>query len=235
MDNNTLTKKNFLYDQNFCLQNHDKTCWSTEINQILTRDNLLFSIDNSPPKLVIKMLHDSLLKKDIVLFRTKCLAATKLRTYNTLFSRFVSHMSTVKFTRLGLPFIVRKQLAQLRLGVLPLKIETDCFFKIPLNERFCRQPKCLNITNSQEIKPVENETHFMLHCPQYSDLRQHLYSSIPIPNFEQLNDNNKFIRMLTHDSVTRLVGQYIVKAFDVRICRYVSSHLYQNNNQSIGE
>ena len=54
---------------------------------------------------------------------------------------------------------------------------------------------------------------------QYSDLRQHLYSSIPIPNFEQLNDNNKFICMLTHDSVARLVGQYIVKAFDVRICR----------------
>ena len=115
------------------------------------------------------------------------------------------------------PFIVRKRLAQLRLGVLPMKIETDCFLKIPLNERFCLQPKCLKITNGQEIKPVENYSHFMLHCNQYSNLRQHLYSSMSIPNFEQINDNDKFICLLIHDSVARLVGQYIINAFDVRI------------------
>ena len=216
MDDNRLTKKIFLHDQNFCLENQDKTCWSTEVNQIQTRNNLLFSIDSCQPKLGVKLLHDSLLKKDLVVFRTNCLAATKLRTYNTLFSPFVPHLSTVKFTRLCLPFIVRKRLAQLRLGVLPLKIETDRFLKIPANERYCMQPKCVNITDSQENKYVEDERHFLLHCNQYQNLR-HLYSSMPT-NFEQFSENDKFIYLLTNDSVSRLVGQFIVNAFDVRIC-----------------
>ena len=100
MDNTRLKKQIFLYDQNFCSENQDKTCWSTEVNKILTRNNLLFSINNYQPKLGIQILHDSLLKKDLVVFRTNCLSATKLRTYNTLFSPLVPHMTTVSFTRL---------------------------------------------------------------------------------------------------------------------------------------
>ena len=179
---------------------------------------VLFSINNYQPKLGIQILHDSLLEKDLVVFRTNCLSATKLRTYNTLFSPFVPHLNTVKYTRLCLPFIVRKRLAQLRLGVLPLKIETDRYLKIPVSERQCTQPKCLNTTDRQENKLVEDERHFMLHCNQYQNLRQHLYSSVPTPNFEQLSDNDKFIYLLTNDSVSRLVGQFIVNAFDARIC-----------------
>ena len=121
MDNNRLTKKIFLYDQKFCSENQDKTCWSTEINKILSRNNLLFSVDLSQPKLSVQMLHDSLYNKDLVMFRNKCLAATKLRTYNTLFSPFVPHLSTSMYSRSCLPFILRKRLAQLRLGLLPLK------------------------------------------------------------------------------------------------------------------
>ena len=161
MDNTRLTKQIFLYDQNFCSENQDKTCWSTEVNKILSRNNLLFSINNYQPKLGIQILHDSLLEKDLVVFRTNCLSATKLRTYNTLFSPFVPHLTTVKFTRLCLPFIVRKRLAQLRLGVLPLKIETDRYLKIPVSERHCTQPKCVNITDRQENKLVEDERHLM--------------------------------------------------------------------------
>ena len=214
MDDNRLTKKIFLHDQKFCSENLDKTCWSTELNQILNRNNLLFSVDSSQPKLSVQMLYDSLFNKDLAMFRSKCLAATKLRTYNTLFSPFVPHLSTVKYTRSCLPFILRKRLAQLRLGVLPLKIETDRFLKIPAHERLCIQPKC--ISQNHENKPVEDEYHFLLHCRQYSDLRQHLYSNIPAPNFINLSDNDKFVYLLTNVSVARLVGQFITNAFDAR-------------------
>ena len=50
------------------------------------------------------------------------------------------------YTRLCLPFIVRKRLSQLRLGVLPLRIESDryCRVKVDAKDRFCKQPKCEN-------------------------------------------------------------------------------------------
>ena len=219
MENNRLTKKIFLYDQNFCSENQDKTCWSTEVNNILNRNNLLFSIDNHSPKIAVQMLKDSLLQKDLHMFRTKCLVAPKLRTYNTLFSPFVPHMTSVMFTGACLPFIVRKRLTQLRLGVLPLKIETDRFLKIPANERFCTQPKCVNTTNINGEKSIENEIHFLLHCNQYSDLRNHLFSHLTLPNFHQLSDTDKFIFLLTNASVARLVGQFITNAFDARPCK----------------
>ena len=68
MDNNRLTKKIFLHDQKFCSENLDKTCWSTELNQILSRNNLLFSVDASQPKLSVQSLHNSLFNKDLVMF-----------------------------------------------------------------------------------------------------------------------------------------------------------------------
>ena len=217
MDNNRLTKKIFLHDQKFCSENLDKTCWSTELNQILSRNNLLFSVDASQPKLSVQSLHNSLFNKDLVMFRTKCLAATKLRTYNTLFSPFVPHLSTVKYTRSCLPFILRKRLAQLRLGVLPLKIETDRFLKIPANQRFCIQPQCTN--QNHENKPIDDEYHFLLHCNQYSELRQHLYSNVAAPNFKHFSDKDKFLYLLTNASVARQVGQFISTAFDARPCK----------------
>ena len=66
---------------------------------------------------------------------------------------------------------------------------------------------------------LEDEIHFLLHCNQYSDLRQHLYSSIVIPNFEQFSDNDKFIYLVTNAATARLVGQFIANEFDARPCK----------------
>ncbi len=120
--------------------------WVTEIKQIMTRNNLVFSVDTVPPKLLCKNLEIVLLSKDKLMFKNQCLKSPKLRTYNSLFSPFDDQCLSENFSRLCLPFIVRKRLAQLRLGVLPLRIETDRYqrVKIGANERYCKQPKCSN-------------------------------------------------------------------------------------------
>ena len=63
---------------------------------------------------------------------------------------------------------------------------------------------------------VENEFHFLLKCKQYDQLRIVLFSRLSCPEFDQLNDQNKFCYMLSRTSVARIVGQFIIDAFDYR-------------------
>ena len=93
-------------------------------------------------------------------------------------------------------------LSQLRLGVLPLRVETDRYqrVKIDASERYCKQPKCTNNDVAAAVKTfeIENEFHFLVKCKQYDQLRIVLFSHLSCPEFDQLNDQNKFCYMLTH-------------------------------------
>ena len=215
-----LTKKIYIHDQFFMNQNPNFQCWSSEIRQIIARNDLIFDIESVPSKVICKNLENSLLQKDVAMFRTQCLRSPKLRTYNSLFSVFVDNCIIVNYSRLCLPFIVRKRLSQLRLGVLPLRIETDRYqrVKVDASQRFCKQPKCTNNDVNTAVKTfeVENEFHFLVQCKQYEHLRNVLFSRLSCPEFDQLNEQNKFCYMLTRAHIARLVGQFIVDAFDNR-------------------
>ena len=56
MPDDRLTKQIFICDQYFMQQNPNLQCWSSEIKQITLRNNLVFSLDNVPPKLLCKNL-----------------------------------------------------------------------------------------------------------------------------------------------------------------------------------
>ena len=158
------------------------------------------------------MLQTSMLVKDKLKFRQDCSWSEILHSYNILFSPFRDHDLAIQYTRKSLPFIVRKRLCQLRLGCLPLKIHTDRFKKeiIPPDKRFCTQSKCdKNIV-------VENELHFLCTCKQYTALRTTLYSKIEIPGFINFPKVEQFRYLLTTSSISNIVGQFIVDAFDIR-------------------
>ena len=216
MSNNRLTKQIFLYDQFFSKSSPNLDTWSNEVMQILSRNNLFFVVNSVAPKLAIKMLQDSLLTKDCANFTKECSKLPKLRTYNHIVSPFISH-DAVHYTRLCLPFIVRKRLAQLRLGVLPLRIETDRYkrVKIPPERRFCIQPNCANL-NTNFV--VEDERHFLICCDQYKNLRLKLFADVSIcfPDFVLLSDYEKFNFLLTKSNIAKIVGQFIINAFDQR-------------------
>ena len=117
------------------------------------------------PKLFAK-IQKILCQKRTFLFKTQCSKSPKLRTYNSLFSVFDDQKLSNSYTRLCLPFIVRKRLSQLRLGVLPLRIESDRFsrVKVDAKNRFCRQPLCkkFTVTTHSDQLEVENEFHFLI-------------------------------------------------------------------------
>ena len=104
---------------------------------------------------------------------------------------------------------------------MPIRIETDRYTRpiVHRDQRYCLQPKCENILSnlSDDAKHIENEYHFIMNCSQYDQLRSEMFAQIQAVEFPQMNDDAKFIFLLTTQSVAKLVAQFIVNAFDVRL------------------
>ena len=87
--------------------------------------------------------------------------------------------------------------------ILPLRVETGRFKNEPLSERkcmFCDQ------------ESVEDEFHFILHCPKYNIERQNLLE-IYLSNL--VGDNVAKLNALMQQAV-RPLAKYIHKAFQKR-------------------
>ena len=221
MENCRLTKKIYLYDQYLSQCNPQLSTWSNEIADIVSKNNLSDVVFTQPPKIVLSLLESSLVSRDQFKFRSDCLKSDKLRTYNSLFTSNNPYFSVISYTRLCLPFILRKRLAQLRLGCLPIRIETDRYTRpiVHRDQRYCLQPNCDNTVSnlSDNAKHIENEYHFIMKCSQYDQLRSEMFAQIQAVEFSQMNDDAKFIFLLTTQSVAKLVAQFIVNAFDARL------------------
>ena len=106
-------------------------------------------------------------------------------------------------------FIERKIISQLRLGVIPLRLETARFLRplIPEKERVC-------YCTSGE---VENEVHFLFYCSKYSDLRTAWLNKLNLPDdFQTLGNYEKMSVVLNRSENVKPTAQYLVAAMDLR-------------------
>ena len=85
----------------------------------------------------------------------------------------------------------RSLTARLRLGILPIAIETGRFTNTPLNERNCFY--C--------VKENEDELHFVCQCKLYSHYREKLFESMlkSCSNFKDLSDKEKFLKIMEYN------------------------------------
>ena len=120
----------------------------------------------------------------------------------------------------------RSLIAQLRSGILPLRIETGRyqnimdnntgrFRKLKVEERVCMLCKTNN---------TEDEIHFVCHCNVYNELRNNLYAQISanFENFNEMPDEEKFVYIMCHE--LKLFSEYISEAWKLR-----SDLLYNGN------
>ena len=77
----------------------------------------------------------------------------KLRFY----ASFKNKLSVANYVLYNLSPSERSIMAQIRLGILPLEVETGHFHNVKLEDRIC------NICN----EGVEDESHFMFECTLY--------------------------------------------------------------------
>ena len=118
-------------------------------------------------------------------------------------------------------FLTRQQrslLAQLRAGILPLRIETGRFNnikdsvtgkyrKLRPDERLCEMCK---------DGLIEDEFHFVCVCSIYKNIRDELYCNVTLkdPNFCDMNNLEKFNYLLNYEY--KLLSDYLVKAWNKR-------------------
>ena len=123
------------------------------IKQLFNEQNIFETYANKSPCII----------QDVNLFyKTKSNRETldeinsklKLRTYRL----FKDNVSTEGYVKYSVHRKKRPLMAQFRLGVLPLKIESGRYQNMPEEQSTC--DTCRNT--------VENETHFIFDCPQYS-------------------------------------------------------------------
>ncbi len=107
-----------------------------------------------------------------------CARKPKLCTYVT----FKDGPVTASHISCNMPKYERSLISQLRLGILPLRIETGRYSKLETKDRLCL------LCNSNE---VEDESHFLFKCNFYSTLRFKLETDIGC-NFSNMNIERSF-------------------------------------------
>ena len=127
-------------------------------------------------------------------------------------------MQKEQYLKSFMPRKNRSLFAQLRFGILPLRIETGRFRntkdtqtgqmrKLKPEERLCE------ICNSNEI---EDEIHFVCRCTQYLKQRNILYNVVQqkLPDFALFNDEQKFKHLMLNEYM--LTSAFISDIWTIR-------------------
>jgi hypothetical protein len=97
----------------------------------------------------------------------------------------------------------RRSLAQFRIGVAPLMVETLRYNRggpIPFENRLC----CCC-----DIGEVEDEVHSLIRCQFHQQTRADLFADIMkhFPDFVNMNDNEKYYFLMSEPRVSRIVAR----------------------------
>ena len=196
MNSSRLTKVLFMYDYGYCENN-----WSSSLKLMLNKLGMSdyyelhecidlddFNVNNC--RIIQEAFRQNILKKP------------KLRTYVTfkdtlavedyvIYCKFRHHISLI---------------AQFRMGILPLMIETGRYQNVKAIDRKCNF--CIN--------EVEDEFHFLLKCSKYVNFRNTLFDKASVLNsdFRDLDDFSKFsfiVKFMWKDFVI-----YLEKSWSMR-------------------
>ena len=182
--------------------------WSTEVKQILDNNNLGSIYDRKtifPLKSTIAKLRSSMYNQQKDLVKAECMNKPKLRTFITFkdFDKISPHIGK------PLSYIQRKTLSKLRLGILPLRIETARYQRpvVPLEQRLC-------YCNSGAI---ESEQHLLFQCNKYDSIRQQWLEKLNIPhNFNDIPAEEQLKLVLNISENVRPTAQFVIDVMDIR-------------------
>ena len=88
----------------------------------------------------------------------------KLRTY----ALFKETLGTEDYIKLCSPRRKRSLLAQFRMGILPIALETGRFINLAIADRLC--VLC-------NLQAVEDDLHFLCVCSLYNDIRRDMFEN----------------------------------------------------------
>ena len=197
MPNDRLTKQIFLWDYRLCRNN-----WSSEVSQIFQSLNLQQEfLDQTECDLNdASQCYHSISQRE---WSADLLNKPKLRNYRL----FKDSIDCELYVRMNLDRSERSYLAQYRMGILPIAVETGRYRSIPLENRKC------TLCN---MGVVEDEEHYLDTCPVYQDLRENLYTYVVnrFDNFITLSVPDKLKCMFKN--CPRQLAKFVKGAYERR-------------------
>lgn len=196
MPNDRLTKKVFAWDREMA------NGWCSEIKKVFRQLDLLdnYNENRTCDLKNVKTKLTTIMKQN---WSQDVNGKPKLRTYKLFKNDFITEKYVHINNRQN-----RSVLAQFRLGVLPLRIETGRWYNgIDLENRTCE------ICKNGEI---EDECHFLIRCNYYSHFRQTLFEKCCNidPNFQNFNDTEKMIFIV--NNIERDLANFLVTCWKAR-------------------
>jgi hypothetical protein len=143
------------------------------------------------------------------LWKREIATKPKLRFYRIFKDTFAEEM----YLTCSLNRIQRSYIAQLRLGILQLAIETGRYRSIPLENRICQL--C-------DLNCIENEVHFLFICPIYATKRKTFFDNINMTMnvIEHIDQAETVLHLLLHMfnncRYAKITARYIVECMDLR-------------------
>lgn len=200
MPNDRLCKRIFMWDWNLKKKN-----WSAEIRNILDETGMSYLksctvVYSDHMQEIIKSAETMLMNKEITKWKNDLVSQSKLRTYCT----YKFDYKAENYVKQKLSRGLRSVIAQIRASTLPIKIETGRFNNIPVDNRLCEF--C-------SLRQVEDESHFMFHCPFYDQLRK---SFIPEVCDVNMSDQDKWTFIFEHRKIIKVTAVYIKSCMEQR-------------------
>jgi hypothetical protein len=189
------------YNMLYRLHNAEKTNWVSRIHDILYKYGFGYVWENqgvNNSKHFIRQFKQRLIDCFLQDWHSKIVSSSRFQFYSSFKS---THCQTQEIFQIK-SIAVRKAFIQFRLGVSPIKCHRYRYRpNSPANRNcpFC--PGC-----------VENEYHFLLNCPKYSQLRN---STLPIMFITQ-HSEKKMVSLLATEKYTKVVAFFVYKAFQMR-------------------
>ena len=204
-DNNRILKQVFIWDYIRALQG--KKSWNKDIKDTLEDHNMsdLFyglNVENKKESLV--QFEKQQLEIESKKLMEDMSNMPKLRTYRKL----KMNPGTENYVKLNISRQQRSTMAKFRNGTFPINIETGRHKQQPLEERVCHHCNIL-----------EDEMHYLLHCPLYSRNRRDLYQQfedILNINPQDLEDAEIFFLLLNITKMVKPTTTFIQEAYEVR-------------------
>jgi len=194
MSNDRITRKIFDWDWE---KGNDS--WAQDMKYIFGKLNLN-DIWLNKSECDIATLQEKLFEMDKNEWAQEKDSKPKLRTYRM----FKDTYATEKYVLQCIPKHERSLMAQLRCGVLPLEIETGRYKRLDVDERKCK------ICNSGQ---VEDESHFILQCSEFSTERHSFFKDLNIDYINYASEDLLKLLMTEHQ---KSVCKFIISIWHKR-------------------
>ena len=208
MNAHRIPHKIFMWDANF---SHTHRCtWYNEVKSIMDICEMMDLFQNNytnglSAKFVCSQAETMLLRKHKEQWTLDVDGMPKLRTFKLLDSCY----EVQPYVKANITRQQRSVLARMRCGTYSLEIEKGRYRGIPAVRRFCKM--------CRDNQTVEDEKHFLIHCPSYSEERNTFFIDFQLRNntdFSNMNDTEILKLLLSIDS--KFVADFIINISNIR-------------------